>query len=525
MKSRMTIGTKLMLSVGSLLVLILGLDYASLRAIGILRSHLDETANNTAKKVELAGEMKATVAEMRKSARGAVLGAVLKDEAELRTSHEEFTADAQKLNDLLKQFRPLLVTERGKQLTQQAQESVTQWASLENQMIELCNHGRIDEANQLRRNEQTAAADAVTKIAGEILDLQRELLGMASASGLAAAAANRWIALTLLGIAMSVGAVVIIGTLKMKTSIRQLVKQMAEGAEQVAGAAAQVASSSSALAQGASEQAATLEQTSASSEEINSMTHKNTENSRDAAKLTVQVDGRVAAANETLEQMVLAMGEINASSDKISKIIKVIDEIAFQTNILALNAAVEAARAGNAGMGFAVVADEVRNLAQRSSQAARDTAALIAESISKSNGGKEKLDHVAEAIQSITTSMTQVKTLVEEVHVSSQEQARGIEEISKGFSQMEQVTQNAAASAEESAAASEELSSQAETVRSIVAQLTAMVGSDEDRKPVVTQKAQVTARPAKAMPKPRPAHATAKARKSEFELDQSFREF
>src|SRR5207302_988806 len=160
--------------------------------------------------------------------------------------------------------------------------------------------------------------------------------------------------------------------------------------------------SSQALAQGASEQAASLEETSASSQEINSTTQRNAENSRTAAGLTAQVDEQVKSANQTLAQMLSAMGEISGSSQKISKIIRVIDEIAFQTNILALNAAVEAARAGEAGLGFAVVADEVRNLAQRSAQAAKDTAALIEDSILKSGEGSKKLGEVAGSIRAIT---------------------------------------------------------------------------------------------------------------------------
>jgi methyl-accepting chemotaxis protein len=155
--------------------------------------------------------------------------------------------------------------------------------------------------------------------------------------------------------------------------------------------------------------------------------------------------------------------------------VKVIDEIAFQTNILALNAAVEAARAGAAGQGFAVVADEVRNLAQRSAQAARETATLIEESVAMSRGGSDKVQQVADAIHSITGSTAKVRTLVDEVAAGSQEQSRGIEQISKAISEMEQVTQQAAAGAEESAAAGQQLSAQADALRHAVNHLRSMV--------------------------------------------------
>ena len=258
-------------------------------------------------------------------------------------------------------------------------------------------------------------------------------------------------------------------------TLKEISESVATGAQQVAQAAAQVSSSSQSLAQGAAETAASLEETSASTEEINSMARRNTENSRNAAGIVGHSEEKFHETNQALDEMVVAMGEISGSSQKISKIIKVIDEIAFQTNILALNAAVEAARAGEAGMGFAVVADEVRNLAQRCAQAARDTSSLIEESIAKSDGGKSKVDRVAEAIRGVTGEAAQIRTLVDEVSVGSQEQARGLDQISRAIMQMEKTGQTTAATAEESAAAAEELTAQSATLTNISQQLHVLV--------------------------------------------------
>jgi methyl-accepting chemotaxis protein/methyl-accepting chemotaxis protein-1 (serine sensor receptor) len=261
--------------------------------------------------------------------------------------------------------------------------------------------------------------------------------------------------------------------------LQRTASELGQAADQVAGAASQVSSASTSLAQGASQQAASLEETSASSAEVSAMAGQNTGLSREAADAVAHAEQEFALTNRLLDHTVVAMSEIHSQSGKISKIIKAIDEIAFQTNILALNAAVEAARAGEAGMGFAVVADEVRNLAQRSAQAARDTATLIEESIAKSNDGKTKLERVANAVRSITESTGNVKTLVDEVRLGSQEQARGIEQVAKAITQMEKVTQTAAASAEESASASEELTAQSEALRGIVVELAGMVEHQE----------------------------------------------
>jgi methyl-accepting chemotaxis protein len=302
----------------------------------------------------------------------------------------------------------------------------------------------------------------------------------------AAVGANveRRVALTSAAMAIGVLAALIIGggaawliIRAVNRALRAVVRELSEGAEEVTAAASQVATSSQSLSHGATEQAASLEETSASMTEMASMTRQNAEHSHSAATLMNEVDARVQGSNQALGDMVASMASIRESSQQVAKIIKTIDEIAFQTNILALNAAVEAARAGAAGMGFAVVADEVRNLAQRCAQAARDTTGLIEQSIAKAERGNAKVQQVATAISGITDSVTKVKGLVEEVSVASRHQAQGIDQVSQAIAQMERVTQNTAATAEESAAASEELTAQAEGAMAILDRLEQLVGT------------------------------------------------
>ncbi len=260
---------------------------------------------------------------------------------------------------------------------------------------------------------------------------------------------------------------------KLENPLQATATEIRDSAGQVLQLSRMVATSSQSLSQGATEQAASLEETSASMEEMASMTRKNAENATEATRLVTDVAQQVVASNVALGEMVASMTAIKESSNKVAKIIKTIDEIAFQTNILALNAAVEAARAGEAGMGFAVVADEVRNLAQRSAQAAKDTAGLIEESICRSQEGAGKVEQVEAAIQAITASVQSVKGIVEDVRESSQQQTQGIDQVSQAIAQMEKVTQTTAATAEESAAASEELNAQAEASIAVVEKLDA----------------------------------------------------
>jgi methyl-accepting chemotaxis protein len=257
--------------------------------------------------------------------------------------------------------------------------------------------------------------------------------------------------------------------------IKVLADNLSAGAEQTTSAAGQVSAASQSLAEGASEQAASLEETSSSLEEMSSMTKRNAETAGKVKELGSQARQAGDLGVQDMTAMVSAMDDIKRSSDDIAKIIKTIDEIAFQTNILALNAAVEAARAGEAGMGFAVVADEVRSLAQRCAQAAKETAGKIEDAVQKSAKGAEISAKVAKSLEEIVGKARQVDEMAGEVAAASQEQSQGISQVNTAVTQMDKVTQSNAASAEESASAAEEMTAQAEALKEAVAELLRLV--------------------------------------------------
>lgn len=244
-----------------------------------------------------------------------------------------------------------------------------------------------------------------------------------------------------------------------------LAVSIVSSAEQVDAGASQVADSSTALAQGATEQASSVEELSASIEEITTQTAENAQNAQKTNELTISIQKDADISNAQMTEMLRAMEEINVASDNINKIIKVIEDISFQTNILALNAAVEAARAGEHGKGFAVVAEEVRNLAGQSSKAAKETTELIENSITKVGAGTKIANETSDALNKITAGITQAGEFIDAIATASNEQAAALEQLNQGIMQISQVVQTNAAAAEESAAASEELSGQAQNLK------------------------------------------------------------
>ncbi len=270
-----------------------------------------------------------------------------------------------------------------------------------------------------------------------------------------------------------------------------------------------IATASQGLAQGASEQAAALEETSTALEEMSSMTKKNAETAQKASTLAGEAQASAHKGNEAMQKMTVAIADIQKSSSETAKIIKVIDEIAFQTNLLALNAAVEAARAGEAGRGFAVVAEEVRNLAMRSAEAARNTTAMIEESVKSATKGVAIGTEVGKVLGEITASSTRVHALIGEIAAASQEQAQGIEQVNVAVAQMDKVTQQNASSAEASAESSRQLATQAQQVDTSVHELVDFIGSSKASRASTGQPAAVQEETSEATAQPATTRAAA----------------
>jgi len=257
--------------------------------------------------------------------------------------------------------------------------------------------------------------------------------------------------------------------------IRVIVKKLNEGIENIALASRDVSDTNQSIANTTCGQAASIEESSSALEEMASMTQQNADNAKNANILAGKAKEDSNAGNKAIDKMIVAMKKINDSSDKISSILRIIEKIAFQTNMLAINAAVEAARAGESGKGFAVVAEEVRKLAHRCSLAAKDTALLIEESITRAKNGSELAAGVKSSLENILSDNEKTAHLVAEISSSSQEQAQGVGQINSAISQIDKAIQENAASSDKSASSSKELSGQAKNLSGIVTQLTGII--------------------------------------------------
>jgi len=495
--SHWTFLQKLMSGVGLMVLCLLGLSFSSWRSISLLGTALDDAATKTSNRLILLGETRTSFLELKSESQGqqvayaiqamdrkrsdkasevTCLGCHTPNSSE-ETAHrieargqevQKQAADLRKLvGDDQKSLSALDELGRGAGL----------WVDNTKEYLKLANGGHFEDAHAVLTEKTFPILPKIEEASKTLNDREQETIASFRQEAASEIRNSQITAGIFILLSVACCAVMFFVVLSMSRKLQKISNEIATGSDELASASEQIAGSSQSLAQGASEQAASLEETSSSASEVSAMTTKNAGHSCSAAELMAATAAHIVTGNKKVDEMMESMAEIRASSEKIGKIIKTIDEIAFQTNILALNAAVEAARAGESGMGFAVVADEVRNLAQRCAQAAKDTAGLIEDSITKSHDGSGKLTEVAEAIRCITLEADKVRGLIGEVSSGSQEQSKSLQQVNQAIEQMEAVTQKTASAAEECASAAEELSAESKTLRDIAFGLSEFVGA------------------------------------------------
>lgn len=445
--------------------------------------------------------------------RGNIRDVLLKDNSsEIQTSINNIKSASTKFDESYDDLTKTTLTAEGQQVMKDLKSAKIKYIEAVNKIIELKNQNKQDEAVKLLYSEGKPALEDLQNKISSFTDMKLNLAKQTAEGNNQIASSTTLITIIVLivGIAMAVLIGIFISSTISKP-VRKIIKiadKVADGdfdvainieskdeigllgasfrkmtdklnnamsyinsaAEQVASGSKQVSDSSIALSQGAMEQASAIEELTASIEEISAQTKMNAENATNANEIAVHAKVNAENGYEQMKEMKRAVDEINNASTSIYKIIKVIDEIAFQTNILALNAAVEAARAGQHGKGFAVVAEEVRNLAARSAKAAKETTDMIEGSIKKAETGTVIANETAEALNKIVENTVKVADFISQIAVASNEQAEGIAQINAAVMQVSTVVQTNSATSEESASASEELASQAEMLKDQVGQ-------------------------------------------------------
>jgi methyl-accepting chemotaxis protein len=499
-----TIKKRIIFGFASILILVGALaiaSYINLRQVKVEAEFVDLDAVPC---LEIVSEIKGQIGEIQIKVLRVLLSKNPEERKKIEGEIAEMRAGVLKLMD---DYKKMIVNPEDQKLFGELEQARDAYVAGRVHLFELTRADKMEEAAAFNVATLTPLYYAYQDIIAKLFEFNVKDTDQSSERSVAvvkqASLITSSLAVAVLVLGISFAIVIITGLSRI---LNRLATSLAEGSNQVASAASQVSATSQSLAEGASEQAASLEETSASLEEISSMTQRNAQNVQSAKDITAQTRATADSGAKSTHEMGQAMqgirtasGEmrdamngIKAASNDVSKIIKTIDEIAFQTNILALNAAVEAARAGEAGMGFAVVADEVRNLAQRSAKAAKETADMIETSIKRSDDGVRVTDKVVASVEEVAAKSQQLEQKLAEIVAkaqkvdeqvaqiasASQEQSQGISEVNMAVSQMDKVTQGNASNAEESAAAAEELNAQAEVLKGAVRELQQLVSGN-----------------------------------------------
>ena len=479
MKQNWTIGKRIYALAGFLALVIAGISTLAVLRTNSLKTISESISGDSMPGLARAADLNASVADAQIRVLRLLRAQTTEDKKAIR---DDIANEGAAVTDALNNYETTINASEDRQLFNTVKERRDDYLKVQAQFF------TVVEANTL---EATKMADGTLKsaytayyAAGVELMRYNQKTGEQRATLLTAQVkSTRLLLMVVGGLSLIFGLVASVYLVRHTNRILGgVVNSVFSGVEQIVCASGQIASTSQGLAEGASEQASSLEETSASLEEMSSMAKRNADNARKAGELSKLARQTADRGLTDMQSMAQAMQGIKESSDQVAKIIKTIDEIAFQTNILSLNAAVEAARAGEAGMGFAVVAQEVRSLALRSATAAKETADKIETAIQRTSQGVQISALVQKGLMEIADQIKQVDQLVAEVSAASSEQCEGEEQVKTAVIQMDKVTQSNAASAEESASASEELNSQAETLKDAVGELCLLVGGNLEAK-------------------------------------------
>ncbi|MFZ6673143.1 methyl-accepting chemotaxis protein [Undibacterium sp. Xuan67W] len=553
--SNLKIGVRLSLGFAFVIGLLVVIVIIGASLLTLINTEIDLTVNDRYHKIDVLNDAKSAVNLQARNLRNILL---MTDDAEIKSEIESIHKTSKEVSEDLDKIGKLIRAPKAISLFQDLVDKRKAFASARDQVIQLVNEGKKDEARDLLFKLARPAQLAYFATLEELIKFQENLMLDAAAE---AEHTAKWGTYLMIGIgtvavlvsiliawlitrsilvpvnrALHIAETVAKGDLTttfeveakdeignllralktMNESLVKIVGEVRSGTDVIATASAQIASGNQDLSSRTERQASALEETASSMEELTSTVKQNSDNSRQANQLARSASEVAVKGGQVVSQVVGTMGSITESSNKVVDIISVIDDIAFQTNILALNAAVEAARAGEQGRGFAVVASEVRNLAQRSATAAKEIKTLIANSVEQVKIGSALVDQAGQTMDEVVTSVKRVTDIMEEISAASVEQSAGIDQINQAVIEMDNVTQQNSALVEEIAAASESMQDQARTQADVVsvfkidqASVNHLVRSDPEKltNSVRNSKKEVSA----SATKPRPAPQRPKA--------------
>ncbi|HBF39285.1 MAG TPA: hypothetical protein DDW50_18440 [Firmicutes bacterium] len=477
MQTKMRLRTRISLGFGFLIGIIIITGSYAIYSMNSLNQSL-QMVNDYSERVTLSDDIHKAMLATTRSIRGIIL---FSDNASLEREKKTIATNRQLFVTAFEKLNHKNLSSAGQALLHKLDQAREKAQLINDQIIDLGSANKNAEATALMTGKAALLNDRVIAAATEFSSHEKNSSHRVSLAAQRNFTRTLVILIVLISMAVLLGAIIAwMITTSITGPVNKIVDVLSDSSAQVSAASNQLSSSAQQLSQGSAEQASAIEETSSTLQESASMLQQDTVNTKQAAELSGQATGLANQGDLQMQEMMSSMAEIKKSSDNISKIIKIIDDIAFQTNILALNAAIEAARAGEAGMGFAVVAEEVRNLAGKSAQAAKDTTVMIDSNIELSSKGVAVAEKIRETLTEITNQAKKVSELMNEIAAATSEQVQGVEQVSKAMSQMESVTQQNAANAEESASAAEELNAQSENMRTVVQELSELVNGTRD---------------------------------------------